>query len=322
MYNSLSFSRSLSSLMSIFSLIFLAVSITNAYPQNQNDSSGRRVINPVQIGIGNGNTGGSSRGGGGGGGNGGNNTSGQEEAVFLINGQTFILPVAPIWDTKPLEGISIVYSARIVSGPPGYSCFFWNPDRASGASVYSPNTQLDTSDSSSSSFSFPSSSSSSSPSSSSPVYNTFVSKTFYTNSTGLTMKDTFLNADRLTCFRRPAPENPDSHLFVWLDRSIPPYSTIAGLPIGNTEKFGKLAMAPFPGPARLERAAIVHATNPDTTCRAFYGPRDAIKQDFVEFTARAPLLKRVERALGLICFDGKGVDLGIPKPFIEPKGKT
>lgn len=312
---SFSFSLSLSSLIGILSLIFLTFSHTNAYPQNPNDSSERRVINPVRIGIGNSNTGGSSRSGGGN--NGGNNTNDQEEAVMLINGQTFILPVAPVWDTKPLEGISIVYSARIVSGPPGYSCFFWNPDRASGASIYSPDKSSDTSDSSSS-FSF----ASSLMYSSSPVYNTFVSKTFYTNSTGLTIKDTFLNADRLTCFRLPAPENPESHLFVWLDRSIPPHSTIAGLPIGNTEKFGKLAMAPFPGPARLERAAIVHATNPDTTCRAFYGPRDAVEQDFVEFTPRVPLLKRVERALGLICFDGKGVDLGIPKPFIEPQVTT
>ena len=311
MHSSLSFSCSLSSLIAIISLTFLTISLADAYPQNPGGSSGRKVINPAKIGIGGGSgTGGSNRGGGSGGGNGrgGNNTNDQEEAVLLINGNTFTLPVAPTWDTKPIEGIGIVHSARIVSGPPGYSCFFWNPDRSSGASVYSLTRQSNIRNpSSSSSFS--------------PVHNTFVSKTFYTGSPGLTIKDTFLNADRLTCFRRPDPEKPDSHLFVWLDRSIPPHSTIAGLPIGNSEKFGKLAMAPFPGPARLERAAIVHSTNPDTTCRAYYGPRNAVKQDYVEFTSRVPLLKRVERALGLICFDGEGVDLGIPKPFVEPQGK-
>ena len=280
-----------------------------------------------------------------------------EEAVLVINGRTYTIPAAPVWDTKPVNGHDIIYSAKIVSGPPGYSCFFWNIDRASGSGTFT---------------SFPPSSSSSS--SSATLRNTFVSKTFYANGPSLTVDDPFPGANRLTCFRLPQPERPEANIVVWLDQSIPPRQGMAFLQLHNHNRYGPISAVPFKSPVRLERTAIVHGpgsiagsasrssrsststtsssvdeglegesrdetreeaeeqgegegegeassssptTPPGSTCRAYYGPRGIAVQQYVEFDEQQPWLRRIERVLGLICFGGDAVELGIPQPFKE-----
>lgn len=196
--------------------------------------------------------------------------------TLVINDDRFTMSDFTRYDAKPLAYLERIERARIENAPLGYGCFFWSPI----GSVMSSTQGI-----------------------------TFVSKTFYSNSDEYMYFDFLANPEYLVCFKLPESEAHDDVVALWIESSstdMDNLRTAMGfIRLSQHDKHVRSGSFLLPDWPSLDRAAIVHAFSPETTCIAGGGPKiveDTGPLETILFSVEQPSVKRLLSPISVICY--------------------
>ena len=200
----------------------------------------------------------------------------QPAITIVINDDRFAMTDFPRYDAKPLAYLERIKRARIENAPLGYGCFFWSPL----GSVMSSMQGIQ-----------------------------FISKTFYSNADEYMHFGFLVNPEYLVCFKFPVSEAYDDVVAVWIESSstdVNNFKTAMGFITLSLQdqrvRSGNFLLPDWPS---LDRAAIVHASNPSTACIAGGGPKIADGTgplETISFSMQQPSIERLLSPVSVICY--------------------
>ena len=196
--------------------------------------------------------------------------------TLVINDDRFEMTDFPEYDAVPLDYLERIKRARIENAPSGYGCFFWSPIGL----VMSSKRGI-----------------------------TFVSQTFYSDAGDYMYFDFLANPEYLVCFKFPRSKAFDDSVAVWVESTSTDtnnFKTAMGFVTLSSHdervRFGNFLLPDWPS---LDRAAIVHAFNPETACIAGGGPRiieGTGPLETISFSVKQPSIERLLSPVSVICY--------------------